>query len=102
MNPIVVALISACCNIVLALVLSPLFEGIIRKITALVQSRKGPPIYQSYMDIAKLLIKEDIEVGVAPVMQRFSALLAFAAILSVVLFIPISGVAPLAIGADSI
>ena len=95
-------ILSALCNIGLALVLAPLFEGVIRKITAIVQSRKGPPIFQPYMDIAKLLIKDDIEVGSVPVMQRFSALLSLAAMLCVVLFVPITGHAPLSRSADSI
>jgi formate hydrogenlyase subunit 4 len=102
MKPVLMMIAGSLFNIIMALAIAPLFEGIIRKITALVQSRKGPPLLQPYMDIAKLLIKEDIEVGDAPVMQRFSALLAFGAILSVVLFIPIYGHAPISVGADSI
>lgn len=95
-------LLLAVVNIALALLLAPLFEGVMRRITARVQSRKGPPLLQPYMDIAKLLIKEDIEVGHAPIMQRFSALLSLAAILAVTLFLPILGVAPYAGGADGI
>jgi formate hydrogenlyase subunit 4 len=102
MKHVGIALMGACVNVGVALVAAPLFEGIMRKITALVQSRKGPPVTQSYMDIAKLLIKEDIEVGDSPIMQRFSALLAFAAIMTVVLFIPLTGHAPLAQYGDSI
>jgi formate hydrogenlyase subunit 4 len=89
-------------NLGLALLLAPFFEGVMRKVTAVVQSRKGPPLLQPYMDIGKLLIKEDIEVGHTPRMQRFSALLSLAAMLSVVLFLPLTGFAPLAQGADSI
>jgi formate hydrogenlyase subunit 4 len=89
-------------NLVLVLLVAPLFDGITRKVTAVVQSRKGPPITQSYMDLMKLLIKEDIEVGDSPVMQRFSALLSLAAILSVVLLIPMGASAPLSGYADSI
>jgi formate hydrogenlyase subunit 4 len=47
-------------NIVLVLALAPLFEGILRKVTAKVQSRQGPPIWQPYYDLLKLLGKEDI------------------------------------------
>lgn len=90
------------CNLGLALVLAPFFEGVMRKVTAVVQSRKGPPLYQPYMDIAKLLIKEDIEVGHVPIMQRLSALLSLGAMLAVVLFIPLTGHAPIGQGADSI
>jgi formate hydrogenlyase subunit 4 len=89
-------------NLVLVLLIAPLFDGVTRKVTAVVQSRKGPPVTQSYMDLMKLLIKEDIEVGDSPVMQRFSALLSFAAILSVALLIPMGASAPLSGYADSI
>ena len=102
MKPLGVALCGAACNIGFAMVLAPFFEGVVRKVTAVVQSRKGPPLHQPYMDLAKLLIKDDIEVGHSPVMQRFSALLVFGAIMSVVLFIPLTGRAPFSAGADSI
>ncbi|MCU0609560.1 MAG: NADH-quinone oxidoreductase subunit H [Chitinispirillaceae bacterium] len=92
----------AVCNVGLALLVAPFFDGLMRKITALVQSRKGPPLTQSYMDIAKLLIKEDIEVGHSPVMQRFSALLSLSSVLAVVLFLPITGLAPIGKNADAI
>ena len=102
MKPMGLTILGALCNVVLALAIAPFFEGVLRKVTALVQSRKGPPIYQPYMDIAKLLIKDDIEVGHNPLMQRFSALLSLGAILVVALFIPITGASPLAHYADSI
>ncbi len=102
MNSIGPAVLSALVNLFLALALAPLFEGVMRKITAVVQSRKGPPLSQPYMDLAKLLIKEDIEVGHVPALQRLSALLAPAAVLTVALFLPISGSAPFAGGADAV
>jgi formate hydrogenlyase subunit 4 len=89
-------------NILLALVIAPFFEGSVRKITAIVQSRKGPPITQAYLDIAKLLVKEDIEVGDAPYVQRFAALLSMTSITAVALFVPLYGVAPLSGTADGI
>jgi formate hydrogenlyase subunit 4 len=96
------AVLAAVGNLFLALIAAPFFEGVMRKVTAIVQSRKGPPISQPYMDIAKLLIKEDIEVGHVPLMQRLSALLSPAAILAVALCLPIAGIAPLSGGADAI
>lgn len=102
MKPLLMTTLSIVVNLGLALILAPLFEGVMRVITARLQSRKGPPLLQPFMDIAKLLVKEDIEVGHVPIMQRFSALLAFAAIATVVLFIPITGRAPLSVSADSI
>jgi formate hydrogenlyase subunit 4 len=102
MSGLLTVLLYSVLNLAAMLLISPLFDGITRKVTAFVQSRKGPPITQSYMDLMKLLIKEDIEVGDSPVMQRFSALLSLAAILSVGLLIPMGGSAPLSGYADSI
>jgi formate hydrogenlyase subunit 4 len=89
-------------NVLLVLLLAPLFEGILRKVTARVQSRKGPPLFQPYMDLAKLLIKEDIEVGHSPVLQRFAALLALVAPLTTALFIPMGFGIPLSGFGDGI
>ncbi|MFH0919779.1 MAG: NADH-quinone oxidoreductase subunit H [Fibrobacterota bacterium] len=102
MKPALWTILSALLNLAIAMVVAPFFAGVIRKVTALVQSRKGPPLLQPYMDLAKLLIKEDIEVGHVPVMQRFSALLSLAAMLAVVLFLPVTGYAPLNTSADAI
>jgi len=89
-------------NIALVLALSPLFEGILRKVTARIQSRQGPPIWQSYYDLLKLLGKEDIESGEVPVMQRFAAYLSLATILSVALLVPMGSRVPLQSGGDAI
>jgi formate hydrogenlyase subunit 4 len=74
-------------NIVIFLAFAPLFEGIVRKLTAKVQSRQGPPIIQPYYDIIKLLGKENFIVDnwaftLAPLMS-------FAAIISVICFVPL-------------
>ena len=74
-------------NLVIFLALAPLFEGIVRKITAKVQSRMGPPVIQPYYDIIKLLGKENLVVDnwafkIAPMMS-------FAAVLSVICFLPL-------------
>lgn len=74
-------------NIVVFLGLAPLYEGIIRKLTAKVQSRQGPPIYQPYLDLLKLLGKDNLvsdnwAFTLAPMM-------AFAAVTAVVTIVPI-------------
>lgn len=48
---------------VIVLALAPLLEGTIRKLLAVVHSRKGPPIIQPYLDLLKLLGKEDLRVS---------------------------------------
>jgi formate hydrogenlyase subunit 4 len=47
-------------NLVILVGLAPLAEGLLRKLKAFIHSRKGPPIIQPYLDIAKLLVKEDL------------------------------------------
>jgi formate hydrogenlyase subunit 4 len=89
-------------NVLLALALAPLCEGIVRKITARVQSRKGPPLRQPYYDLLKLLGKEDIEVGESPGMQRLAAYLSLGATLSLAALVPMGGRVPLDGWADAI
>jgi len=73
-------------NIILFLAIAPLFEGVIRKITARVQSRQGPPVIQPYFDILKLLGKQDIHAG--NVAFRIAPIIAFASIIGVIAFFP--------------
>lgn len=57
---ILVAIGLALLNIAVALLLSPLYEGLLRKLKAALHSRIGPPITQPYVDTLKLLGKEDL------------------------------------------
>lgn len=74
-------------NLLVFLALAPLFEGIVRRITARVQSRMGPPIIQPYYDIIKLLGKENLTAG--NMIFNFAPMMSFAAITSVICFIPL-------------
>lgn len=74
-------------NIVIFLAFAPLFEGIVRKLTAKVQSRQGPPVIQPYYDIIKLLGKENFIVG--NWVFTLAPLMSFAAIISVICFVPL-------------
>lgn len=89
-------------NVVLVLFTAPFFEGVLRKVTAQVQSRKGPPVLQPYFDLLKLLGKEDIEVGENPTIQRFAAYLSLAAILTVATLVPMGMGIPLNAAGDTI
>ncbi|MBN2356631.1 NADH-quinone oxidoreductase subunit H [candidate division KSB1 bacterium] len=81
-------------NILLVILLAPLLEGLIRKLVAFVHSRIGPPIYQPYLDLLKLLGKEDI-VSSKSLLFRYSAILAFAAIIVTAVIVPIGARPPL-------
>ncbi len=89
-------------NVCAVLFLAPLFQGVLRKVTAIIQSRKGPPILQPYYDLLKLLGKEDLESGTSPFMQRFAVYLSLATVLAVACVIPMGFSAPLNEQADVI
>lgn len=97
-----VAILSGVMNVTLALLLAPLFEGVMRRVTARIQSRQGPPLVQPYLDLLKLLGKEDIESGVVPGMQRFAAVLALGAVLAVAAMVPMGTAPPLGFAGDAI
>ncbi len=85
-------------NAGLALLLSPLLEGIMRKFRARLHSRIGPPILQPYYDLLKLLGKEDLKAGDA--WLGFAPILALASTLTASLLLPLGGEAPLAGAGD--
>jgi len=95
-------ILGALCNIALVLLLAPLFEGILRKLTAFIQSRRGPPLGQPYFDLLKLLGKEDLESGQAPREQRFAAYLSLATVLTAAGLVPMGFPAPLSGTGDAV
>jgi formate hydrogenlyase subunit 4 len=93
---------AAIINVALVLLVAPLCQGVLRKITAIIQSRKGPPVAQPYFDLLKLLGKEDIESGQMPRMQRFAAYLSLATVLTLACLVPMGFAAPLNGAGDAI
>jgi formate hydrogenlyase subunit 4 len=94
-------LLVAVINLLIAVALAPLFEGVIRKLKAIVHSRKGPPITQPYLDLLKLLGKEDLRVTTSLV-YRLAPMLALASIMVVALLTPMGLGAPLGFTGDFI
>lgn len=70
--------------VILAPVIGGFLSGIDRKLTAFIQGRYGPPIWQPFYDIVKLLYKQKILVNNFQVLSAYMYLLT--AILSVGLF----------------
>lgn len=99
---ITIPILAGALNVVLVLLLAPLAQGVLRKMTARVQSRQGPPLWQPYFDLLKLLGKEDIESGEAPLMQRFAAYLSLAAMLTAACLVPMGFTAPMNSAGDVI
>jgi formate hydrogenlyase subunit 4 len=88
-------------NVAAALFLSPLCEGIMRKLRAAIHSRIGPPITQPYWDLLKLLGKEDLRSTGGPVYASLPAITLASALLLAAL-IPMGTAAPLAFTGDMI
>jgi formate hydrogenlyase subunit 4 len=98
---LVTVLLACSLNVVLALFLSPLCEGLMRKLRALIHSRMGPPITQPYWDLLKLLGKEDLRSTGGVVYASLPAL-TLGSLLVLATLIPMGTAAPLAFAGDMI
>jgi len=88
-------------NLALIVGLAPLAEGISRRVLAIVHSRKGPPLIQPYLDILKLLGKEDLQTT-KNFVWKIAPALCLGATLTAALFIPFGTPAPLSGSGDVI
>jgi formate hydrogenlyase subunit 4 len=86
-NEAAVVTLKSIAYLALVLVASPLLEGVMRKVKAIIHSRKGPPVTQPYLDLAKLLVKEDTHSATGTV-ARFAAPAAFAAVVAAAFLVP--------------
>ena len=91
----------ALCNLVLVILVAPFYEGVIRKLKALIHSRKGPSFFQPYFDLFKLLGKEDLQVKGNPLFS-FGPILTLGSILMVALLTPMGTNPPLGFSGDLI
>ncbi|HNU92667.1 MAG TPA: NADH-quinone oxidoreductase subunit H [Spirochaetota bacterium] len=80
-------ILTAVINALIFLALAPFFEGVIRRLYARVQSRKGPPLIQPYLDLLKLLGKETLSAGNWAF--RIAPMMALASIITVVSIMPL-------------
>ena len=96
-----VVLALAVANVVLALLLAPLAEGLMRKLKAIVHSRTGPPVTQPYLDLLKLLGKEDLRAG-GGALYGLGPALALGSVLLLATLVPLGGAPPLAFAGDLI
>jgi formate hydrogenlyase subunit 4 len=86
-------------NVLLVLIAAPLVDGILRKVRARIHSRQGPPVLQTYYDLAKLMVKED-QSAVNNFMFNAAPVVCLAAVLMSALFVPVGGVIPLGFSGD--
>jgi formate hydrogenlyase subunit 4 len=88
-------------NVALVLLLSPLYEGLLRKLKATLHSRMGPPVLQPFLDTLKLLGKDDLLTVQHPAYAVAPAA-ALASVLLLGTMVPIGGAPPLAFAGDVI
>lgn len=86
-------------NILLVLIAAPLVDGILRKVRARIHSRQGPPVMQTYYDLAKLMVKED-QSGANNFIFNAAPVACLASVLLAALFVPMGGVVPLGFSGD--
>jgi len=86
-------------NVALALLLAPLYEGLMRKLKAAIHSRIGPPITQPYLDLFKLLGKEDLRTA-GGMLYAAAPALALGSVLLLALLVPMGARPPLGFAGD--
>ncbi len=86
-------------NVALALLLAPLYEGLMRKLKAAIHSRIGPPISQPYLDLFKLLGKEDLRTA-GGMLYAAAPALTLGSVLVLALLVPMGARAPLGFAGD--
>ncbi len=85
MAPIVYAIV----NTVLVVLVSPLFVSLIKKVKAFMQRRQGPPIFQTYFTLAKLLRKERVYSTNTSAIIRIAPYVNIVCVLAASLFVPL-------------
>ncbi|HIP85622.1 MAG TPA: hypothetical protein EYH17_03130 [Pyrodictium sp.] len=82
--------ITAIINAVLVVLLAPLFEGIIRKVVAVLQGRRGPSVLQPYRDLVKLFNRTILTkpATASDALYNLAPVLVFATIVVVAALVP--------------
>ena len=75
----------------LALLLSPLFTGVIFRVKAIVAGRRGQPVVQGYYDLYRLFRKDMVFSSTTTFIFRIAPLFIFFSTIAGTLFIPIAG-----------
>ncbi len=90
-------------QIVFLMALAPLVQGIIKKIKALFQSRRGPSIFQSYFDLIKFLKKDQVVSEQASWIFHITPYICMISVLTVGALVPVIGVSvPLGFAGDAL
>ncbi len=89
-------------GVLFIVIASMLYSGILRKLAARMQNRKGPPIWQPFWDFIKLLSKDTIQPEQARPGYNVWPTLGMVSVLVAALAIPIAGSAALSVPGDLI
>ncbi|PKL60451.1 MAG: hydrogenase [Methanomicrobiales archaeon HGW-Methanomicrobiales-4] len=91
---IVSAVLSGIFNVLLILLISPLFMTLIKKVKARTQRRAGPPLLQGYYNLAKLFRKEVIYSDYASPISRIAPYASLAILIVASLMVPLVWIPP--------
>jgi formate hydrogenlyase subunit 4 len=75
-------------NALFTLLVSPLFISLIKKVKAATQKRKGPPLLQTYYNLAKLFKKETVYSQNSSWIMKATPIINIAALITASLFVP--------------
>jgi formate hydrogenlyase subunit 4 len=89
-------------NTAFVILISPLFMSLIKKTKALTQGREGPPLFQTYFMLAKLLKKETVYSSNASLIMRITPYVNIIFMLVASLFIPLVFIPPPVAGIGNI
>lgn len=76
-------------QVLLLLLMAPLYSGFSRVIRAKMHSRKGPPVLQNYLDLIKLMKRQEVVSQQAGWIFRLTPLVSMACMLVAALMIPL-------------
>ena len=76
-------------QVVLLLLIAPLVRGVIARIKARFQNRRGASIFRPYQDLWKLFRKEDLVPPTSSPLFRAAPVVVFAATIAATLFVPV-------------
>lgn len=93
-------LVMAVLQVILLVALAPLVTGIIKKIKAYFQCRRGPGVLQVYYDIGKHMKKETVIANSASWIYLVTPYLVFAGLTTASMLLPIISKAPLGLTGD--
>jgi formate hydrogenlyase subunit 4 len=77
------------CQVIVVLVFAPLTSGVLSRLKEMVQSKRGPSIFQPYRDLWKLFHKDEIISEESSWIFRFTPYIVFVTPIFVALLIPV-------------